>query len=243
MCGIARLCDATAVELRHAYAARVVNADRPLVRPAAELEDFAAIDEGCASGDRSQPARLFPMQLVMADGERILFAIPWGERVILGTTDTDYDGALNNPPCDAADVQYVLGVVNDAFPDARSDARPTWSASGAACGHWWPIPNGNPSDISRRHEVADESSRLVGCHGWQAHHLSADGGGNRRRHREIYRAARSRLSNGEAASAAGRWTRDVTAAFCRRRVSACGGRTLLPQRMGMPLGRRHDSPH
>src|SRR5262249_53186403 len=39
-----------------------------------------------------------PEAVVMAQGERIMFAIPWGERVILGTTDTDYDGDLANPP-------------------------------------------------------------------------------------------------------------------------------------------------
>src|SRR4051812_24611878 len=31
--------------------------------------------------------------VVMTDGKRILFAIPWGERTILGTTDTDYHGS------------------------------------------------------------------------------------------------------------------------------------------------------
>jgi glycerol-3-phosphate dehydrogenase len=31
-----------------------------------------------------------PETVVMTDGKRILFAIPWGERTILGTTDTDY---------------------------------------------------------------------------------------------------------------------------------------------------------
>ena len=34
-----------------------------------------------------------PDAVVMAEGDRILFAIPWGERVILGTTDTDYQGS------------------------------------------------------------------------------------------------------------------------------------------------------
>src|SRR5262249_24416978 len=50
--------------------------------------------------------------VVMAQGSRILFAIPWGERVILGTTDTDYSGPLDNPPCDESDVAYVLDATN-----------------------------------------------------------------------------------------------------------------------------------
>jgi glycerol-3-phosphate dehydrogenase len=88
----------------------------------------------------------------MAEGERILFAIPWGERVILGTTDTDYDGPLSEPSCDDDDMDYVLGVTNATFTQARLTKADLIS-------HWAGLrplvadPNGNPSDISRRHEV------------------------------------------------------------------------------------------
>lgn len=34
--------------------------------------------------------------VVMSEGKRILFAIPWGERTILGTTDTDYNGSIDD---------------------------------------------------------------------------------------------------------------------------------------------------
>lgn len=93
-----------------------------------------------------------PEAVVMAEGDRLLFAIPWGERVILGTTDTDYRGDLDEPPCDAADVAYVLDLVNTTFPAAQ--LTPTDLIS-----HWSGLrplvadPNGNPSDISRRHEI------------------------------------------------------------------------------------------
>jgi glycerol-3-phosphate dehydrogenase len=93
-----------------------------------------------------------PDAVVMAEGERILFAIPWGERVILGTTDTDYDGPLDNPTCDDADIKYVLEVVNDAFPRAGlspADIVSTWAGLRPLVAD----PHGNPSDISRRHEV------------------------------------------------------------------------------------------
>jgi len=93
-----------------------------------------------------------PEALVMAEGSRILFAIPWGERVILGTTDTDYSGPLAEPPCDEADIQYVLGVVNNEFPDAHltsADVISTWSGLRPLVAD----ANGSPSDISRRHKV------------------------------------------------------------------------------------------
>jgi glycerol-3-phosphate dehydrogenase len=93
-----------------------------------------------------------PDAVVMAQARRILFAIPWGERVILGTTDTDYDGALDNPTCDAADMQYVLDVTNETFPSAgltATDVVSSWAGLRPLVAD----ANGNPSDISRRHEV------------------------------------------------------------------------------------------
>lgn len=96
-----------------------------------------------------------PEALVLPEGKRILFAIPWGERVILGTTDTDYSGDPAAVRADGADVSYILGVVNEAFPKARlappdvislwSGLRPLIAPRRAAAGA--------PSDISRRHVI------------------------------------------------------------------------------------------
>jgi glycerol-3-phosphate dehydrogenase len=72
--------------------------------------------------------------------------------VILGTTDTDYDGSLEAVRTEPADVEYILGVVNGAFPAAGlgpGDVISTWAglrpliASG----------RGGPSDISRAHQI------------------------------------------------------------------------------------------
>ncbi len=93
--------------------------------------------------------------VVLSEGRRILFAIPWGERVILGTTDTDYSGDPAAVRTEACDVEYVLGVVNEAFPRARlepGDLVATWAgvrpliASGRE-------REGAPSDISRSHRI------------------------------------------------------------------------------------------
>lgn len=98
-----------------------------------------------------------PEAVVMAEGSRILFAIPWGDRVILGTTDTDYSGPLSEPPCDEEDIRYVLAVVNAEFPEAKldkSDVISTWSGLRPLVAD----PNGNPSDISRRHKIEMSSA-------------------------------------------------------------------------------------
>ncbi len=90
--------------------------------------------------------------VVMTEGNRILFAIPWGDRVILGTTDTDYDGSLDHVPVTRDDVDYVLGVVNQAFPTARLD-RTNMVSSWAGLRPLIASGQGGPSDISRAHEI------------------------------------------------------------------------------------------
>jgi glycerol-3-phosphate dehydrogenase len=100
-----------------------------------------------------------PEAVVMTDGRRILFAIPWGERVILGTTDSDYQGPIEDPSCDAQDMAYVLRIVNEHFPEARvseADVISAWAGLRPLIAN----PNGKPSDISRAHEIH------VGAGGW-----------------------------------------------------------------------------
>ena len=90
--------------------------------------------------------------VVMREGKRILFAIPWGERVILGTTDTDVEDVLAEPRCEPADRDYILGVVNRSFPGAAlevADVRSTWAGLRPLVANW----RGNPSDISRNHKI------------------------------------------------------------------------------------------
>jgi glycerol-3-phosphate dehydrogenase len=93
-----------------------------------------------------------PEAVVMAQAARILFAIPWGQRVILGTTDTDYDGPPESVRTDPADVQYILEVVNASFPRAgltAADVLSTWAGLRPLIAH----RRGGPSDISRRHLI------------------------------------------------------------------------------------------
>lgn len=103
-----------------------------------------------------------PDAVVMAQGARILFAIPWGERMILGTTDTDYDGPLASPRCDEKDIRYILDVTNSVFPTANltgEDVIATWAGLRPL------ITNGQkketPSDISRSHSIQMNESGWI----------------------------------------------------------------------------------
>ena len=90
--------------------------------------------------------------VVMTEGKRILFVIPWGERTIIGTTDTDYNGPLDDVRADAADIAYVLKVTNQFFPEAKLTQRDVISAW-AGLRPLVADPNGKPSDVSRAHEI------------------------------------------------------------------------------------------
>jgi glycerol-3-phosphate dehydrogenase len=90
--------------------------------------------------------------VVITQGKRILFVIPWGERVIVGTTDTDYTGSLDDVRSERSDVDYVLRAVNEFFPPvglSEVDVISTWAGLRPLIAN----PNGKPSDISRAHEI------------------------------------------------------------------------------------------
>ena len=94
-----------------------------------------------------------------ADG-RIVFLIPWGDRAIVGTTDTDYGGPLDRPRAEAEDVAYLLALVNASLPSARltgadvlstyAGLRPLLRDDSAA-----------PSSASREHHLFETPSGLL----------------------------------------------------------------------------------
>ena len=93
--------------------------------------------------------------VILTEGQRFLFVIPWGERTILGTTDTEYPGDPADVRTDNADMDYILEIVNGAFPDAKlthDDVTATWAGVRPLI-----APRiaavGAPSDISRSHEI------------------------------------------------------------------------------------------
>lgn len=63
----------------------------------------------------------FPLSsaVVMAVEERITFAIPRHDMVIIGTTDTDFSGDPNTVKASSADVNYLLNVAEKYFPGAK----------------------------------------------------------------------------------------------------------------------------
>lgn len=62
-----------------------------------------------------------PSAVVMGaqESNRIVFAIPRHEMTIIGTTDTDFSGDPGNVKADFEDVEYLLKITNEYFPDAQ----------------------------------------------------------------------------------------------------------------------------
>jgi glycerol-3-phosphate dehydrogenase len=137
---------------RHELRARtVVNATGPW----ADLLPHSAVKLRLTKGihlvvDRARIP--VPSAVVITEGKRILFILPWDERVIIGTTDTDYRGQPEDVATDRADVAYVLRTVNEFFPSIalrEADIISTWAGLRPLIAN----PDGSPSDISREHQI------------------------------------------------------------------------------------------
>jgi glycerol-3-phosphate dehydrogenase len=89
---------------------------------------------------------------------RSMFAIPWGRQTILGTTDTEYHGGLDEISLDQADLDYVLRAGNDVFGAGLVEADVVGAWAGAR-----PLlkGGGSMSDLSRRHTMIASPGGLV----------------------------------------------------------------------------------
>jgi glycerol-3-phosphate dehydrogenase len=99
--------------------------------------------------------------LIPSLGEsRFLFVIPWQGRTVIGTTDTDYAGSLDDPRAEADEVDRVVQSAARAFPDARlstedvistfAGLRPLIAADGQST-----------KELSRKEEIFEDNSGLI----------------------------------------------------------------------------------
>jgi len=55
--------------------------------------------------------------LILRTEKSVLFVLPWGDRWIIGTTDTDWEFGLDHPSATHADIEYLLDHANEALRD------------------------------------------------------------------------------------------------------------------------------
>jgi glycerol-3-phosphate dehydrogenase len=99
--------------------------------------------------------------LIPSLGEsRFLFVIPWQGRTVIGTTDTDYAGSLDDPGAEAEEIDRVVRSAARAFPDAGlstedvistfAGLRPLIAADGQST-----------KELSRKEEIFEDDSGLI----------------------------------------------------------------------------------
>jgi glycerol-3-phosphate dehydrogenase len=98
--------------------------------------------------------------IVPAGEGRTVFALPWYGRVVVGTTDNDYEGDLARVQPGAEDVEYLIEAVNSFFGVELTPGELT----GAFAGVRPLISAGDPRksvDISRKAELYETSSGML----------------------------------------------------------------------------------
>lgn len=84
--------------------------------------------------------------------QRPFFIIPWNGNYLIGTTDTRYQGDLDNVQIDETEIEYLLRETNNVFPSAKLQrSNILYTYSGVR-----PLPFTSESDekgITRRHFI------------------------------------------------------------------------------------------
>ena len=127
--------------------------------------------------------------------KRSVFVVPWlptddggFELTYIGTTDTDYDGPIDDPQCTPDDIAYLLRAINFSVrePLTEADVLGTWAGLRPLVKA---ASSGRTADLSRRHTVTRSDVGRRHRHRRQAHDLPRDGRGHRRRGRRAPRRA------------------------------------------------------
>ena len=115
------------------------------------------------------PDTVFPCDIAavipVKEDHRSIFVVSWGDQVYLGTTDTEWDGPLDDPSCLPEDVDYVLAAANaiTTRPITRGDITGLWTGLRPLLA---PVEGKHPmsertADLSRRHTVRTSPEGMV----------------------------------------------------------------------------------
>jgi glycerol-3-phosphate dehydrogenase len=141
-------------------------------------DDVRALDEGTHPSS-IRPAKgvhiTVPWSLVqnriaavipVPKDKRSVFVVPWGgeggdyEFTYIGTTDTDYDGPIDEPQITPDDVEYLLRAINGAITTTitESDILGTWAGLRPLVRA---ATSERTADLSRRHSVRASASGVI----------------------------------------------------------------------------------
>jgi glycerol-3-phosphate dehydrogenase len=150
-----------------ARGALVVNASGPWVD--AVLGDVAAQDQPLIGGTKGshlvvEPFPGAPREAVYAEANedgRPYFVVPWNGQYLIGTTDTRYDGDLDDVVATDEEIAYLIAETNRLIPEAElTPDRVLYTYAGVR-----PLPamrNGDESAITRSHVIKDHAPDVEG---------------------------------------------------------------------------------
>ena len=146
-------------------------------------DEIRALDEGTQL-DTIRPAKgihiTVPWDKVRNDiavvvpvprDKRSVFVVPWLPNddgtfrlTYIGTTDTDYDGPIDDPQCTSEDIDYLLRAINSSVrePLGPADVVGTWAGLRPLVKA---ATSGRTADLSRRHKVLVSASGVVSIMG------------------------------------------------------------------------------
>lgn len=139
-------------------------------------DEVRCLDEG-ADPDSIRPAKgihiTVPHHLVgntiaavipVPKDRRSVFVVPQGDLCYIGTTDTDFDGSLDDPQCTPDDVDYLLSAINAVSVNTitREDIVGSWAGLRPLVKS---AESGRTADLSRRHRVNRSESGVISITG------------------------------------------------------------------------------
>lgn len=139
-------------------------------------DDVRALDEG-VHPDSIRPAKgihiTVPWEKVRNDiacvfpvpkDRRSIFVVPMAGKTYIGTTDTDYDGPIDDPQCTPEDVAYLLNAVNASITPAltEADVLATWAGLRPLVKS---ATTERTADLSRHHSIVRSASGVLSVTG------------------------------------------------------------------------------
>lgn len=115
--------------------------------------------------ERAKATNALP--IISPADERLMFLIPWGDYVLIGTTDTDYNEDYDTIHATREDVQYILDAANRSLTKARltpDDVVSTYAGLRPLV-----VEGGGKdvkeSQVSREHSIYESHSGLISIAG------------------------------------------------------------------------------
>ena len=161
------LTDGTQFEIE---AARFINAGGPWV------DDVRALDDGLAAPSIRLtkgvhvviPAKRLPIKqwlVLTANHGRIVFVMPQDQYVLVGTTDTDFDGDREQVSANREDVSYLLEVLREGLPEVDLNEKDVVSSFAGLRALLRAAPGKAPSSVPREETIIESRTGLLSVAG------------------------------------------------------------------------------